>query len=35
LTMMGTIAIGPAVVGHEGSTLLVVLNALRLLKYEL
>lgn len=35
LTMMGTIAIGPAVVGHEGSTLIVVLNALRLLKYEL
>lgn len=34
LTIMGTIAIGPAVVGHEGSTLLVVLNALRLLKYE-
>ncbi|WP_299209309.1 heavy metal translocating P-type ATPase [uncultured Dokdonia sp.] len=35
LTIMGTIAIGPAVVGHEGSTLIVVLNALRLLKYEL
>jgi Cd2+/Zn2+-exporting ATPase len=35
LTIMGTIAIGPAVVGHEGSTLLVVLNALRLLKYKL
>ncbi|MGB3344798.1 MAG: heavy metal translocating P-type ATPase [Aequorivita sp.] len=34
LTVMGTIAIGPAVVGHEGSTVLVVLNALRLLKYE-
>jgi len=34
LTMIGSIAIGPAVVGHEGSTLLVVLNALRLLKYE-
>lgn len=34
LTLMGTIAIGPAVVGHEGSTVLVVLNALRLLKYE-
>ena len=32
LTLMGTIAIGPAVIGHEGSTLLVVLNALRLLK---
>lgn len=35
LTMAGTIAIGPAVVGHEGSTMLVVLNALRLLRYEL
>ncbi|WP_339917374.1 heavy metal translocating P-type ATPase [Yeosuana marina] len=34
MTIMGTIAIGPAVVGHEGSTLLVVLNALRLLRYE-
>ncbi len=35
MTMMGIIAIGPAVVGHEGSTVLVVLNALRLLRYEL
>lgn len=35
LTIMGTIAIGPAVVGHEGSTLFVVINALRLLKYEI
>ena len=35
LTIMGTIAIGPAVVGHEGSTLVVVLNALRLLRYEI
>jgi Cd2+/Zn2+-exporting ATPase len=35
MTIMGTIAIGPAVVGHEGSTLLVVLNALRLLRYEI
>jgi len=34
LTIMGTIAIGPAVVGHEGSTVIVVLNALRLLRYE-
>lgn len=34
LTLTGTIAIGPAVVGHEGSTILVVMNALRLLKYE-
>jgi len=35
LTMMGMVEIGPAVVGHEGSTLIVVLNALRLLRYEL
>ncbi|KAA3652251.1 MAG: heavy metal translocating P-type ATPase [Bacteroidetes bacterium] len=35
LTMMSTIAIGPAVVFHEGSTLVVVLNALRLLKYKM
>ena len=35
LTIMGSIAIGPAVVAHEGSTLLVVLNALRLLNYKL
>ncbi len=35
LTITGTIAIGPAVVGHEGSTVLVVLNALRLLRYEI
>jgi len=35
MTIMGTIAIGPAIVGHEGSTLLVVLNALRLLRYEI
>lgn len=35
LTIIGTVAIGPAVVFHEGSTLVVVLNALRLLKYEL
>lgn len=34
LTIMGTVAIGPAVVGHEGSTIVVVLNALRLLRYE-
>jgi Cd2+/Zn2+-exporting ATPase len=34
LTLLGAIAIGPAVVGHEGSTILVVLNALRLLKYD-
>lgn len=35
LTLMGTIAIGPAVVFHEGSTLVVVLNALRLLRYKM
>ena len=35
LTLMGTISIGPAVVFHEGSTLVVVLNALRLLRYDL
>lgn len=35
LTIIGTVAIGPAVVFHEGSTLVVVLNALRLLRYEL
>ncbi|WP_020568865.1 heavy metal translocating P-type ATPase [Neolewinella persica] len=34
LTIVGAVAIGPAVVGHEGSTLVVVLNALRLLRYE-
>lgn len=32
MTLMGMIAIGPAVIGHEGSTVLVVLNAMRLLK---
>ncbi|GLR17066.1 heavy metal translocating P-type ATPase [Portibacter lacus] len=31
LTITGIASIGPAVVGHEGSTLVVVLNALRLL----
>lgn len=34
LTLMGSIAIGPAVVFHEGSTLVVVLNALRLLNFK-
>lgn len=34
LTITGAVAIGPAVVGHEGSTLVVVLNALRLLRYK-
>ncbi|MGI9526546.1 MAG: heavy metal translocating P-type ATPase [Weeksellaceae bacterium] len=33
-TLFGLTSIGPAVVFHEGSTLLVVLNALRLLKYK-
>ncbi|MXV37589.1 heavy metal translocating P-type ATPase [Flavobacteriaceae bacterium Ap0902] len=33
-TLFGIAEIGPAVVFHEGSTLLVVLNALRLLKYK-
>jgi len=32
-TLMG-LGIGPAVAVHEGSTLLVVINALRLLGYE-
>lgn len=34
LTITGLASIGPAVVGHEGSTLLVVFNALRLLGYK-
>lgn len=34
LTLLGYAQIGPAVVGHEGSTLLVVFNALRLLGYK-
>lgn len=34
LTISGLATIGPAVIAHEGSTLLVVLNALRLLVYE-
>jgi len=33
-TILGYATIGPAVVIHEGSTLLVVLNALRLLSYK-
>ena len=32
-TVSGLIGIGPAVIMHEGSTLVVVLNALRLLRY--
>jgi Zn2+/Cd2+-exporting ATPase len=34
LTISGIAHIGPAVVGHEGSTLLVVFNALRLLGFK-
>ena len=33
-TVSGVIGIGPAVVMHEGSTLVVILNALRLLRYS-
>lgn len=35
LTILGIADIGPAVIGHEGSTLVVVFNALRLLAYKL
>jgi Cd2+/Zn2+-exporting ATPase len=34
LTILGIAKIGPAVVGHEGSTVVVVFNALRLLAYK-
>lgn len=34
LTISGIAHIGPAVIGHEGSTLIVVFNALRLLTYK-
>jgi len=34
LTMSGIAHIGPAVIGHEGSTLVVVFNALRLLAFK-
>ncbi|MFT4032691.1 MAG: heavy metal translocating P-type ATPase [Siphonobacter sp.] len=34
LTVLGIAHIGPAVIGHEGSTLIVVFNALRLLAYK-
>ncbi|SDC07144.1 heavy metal translocating P-type ATPase [Niabella drilacis] len=34
LTILGIADIGPAVIGHEGSTLVVVFNALRLLGYK-
>jgi len=33
LTIFDIATIGPAVIGHEGSTLLVVFNGLRLLAY--
>jgi Cd2+/Zn2+-exporting ATPase len=34
LTLLGIASIGPAVIAHEGSTILVVFNALRLLVYN-
>lgn len=34
LTILGIATIGPAVIAHEGSTLVVVFNALRLLAYN-
>jgi Cd2+/Zn2+-exporting ATPase len=34
LTILGISGIGPAVIGHEGSTLVVVFNGLRLLIYD-
>ena len=34
LTILGIVRMGPAVIGHEGSTIVVVLNALRLLVYK-
>lgn len=34
LTLAGIASMGPAVIGHEGSTLVVVLNALRLLGFK-
>lgn len=34
LTILGIAHIGPAVIGHEGSTLVVVFNGLRLLAYK-
>ncbi len=34
LTLLGIAHMGPAVIGHEGSTLVVVFNALRLLAYK-
>ncbi len=34
LTMFGIASLGPAVIAHEGSTMVVVVNALRLLAYK-
>jgi Cd2+/Zn2+-exporting ATPase len=34
LTILGLAKMGPAVIGHEGSTIVVVFNALRLLVYK-
>lgn len=34
LTLLGIASIGPAIIAHEGSTLLVVFNALRLLVFK-
>ena len=34
LTLLGIAKMGPAVIGHEGSTVVVVFNALRLLGYK-
>ncbi|RFM31781.1 heavy metal translocating P-type ATPase [Chitinophaga silvisoli] len=34
LTLFGIASMGPAVIGHEGSTMVVVLNALRLLVFK-
>ena len=34
LTLFGIAGLSPAVVAHEGSTIVVVLNALRILKFE-
>jgi Cd2+/Zn2+-exporting ATPase len=34
LTLLGIASIGPAVMAHEGSTIIVVFNALRLLVYK-
>jgi Cd2+/Zn2+-exporting ATPase len=34
-TLAGVLGIGPAVVFHEGSTIVVIVNALRLLRYKL